>query len=118
VLVVVTEHSAPHWQNAGKRTVRGKWSAGFSLLAGVDRLAVLGANPVCNKRHMGKGNHLREHKQAADGRTSPAPGFHGSYSQGKRARRHGSYLTPLFGRVKARGQDQRLADRAEIGYGQ
>jgi hypothetical protein len=118
VLVVVSSGSAPRGQNAGKRTIRRRRCGGFIRLAGVDRLAVLGANPVRDKRHMGKGEHLREHKQAADARTSPSPGFHGPCSQGKRARRHVSYLTPQFDRVKARGQDQRGADRAEFGYWQ
>jgi hypothetical protein len=68
----------------------------------VDGLAVLSANPVRHKRDVGKGDDLGEHQQAADGRTSPSPGFHGSGIRGKCAPRHGPYLTPQIGRVKAR----------------
>ena len=118
VLVVVSNGNPTRGQNAGKRTVRRRRRGGFIWPAGVDRLAVLGANPVCHEREVGKREHLRERQQAADGRTSPSPGFHGSCSQGKRGRPHFPYLTPQFGGVKARGEDQRSADRAEISYWQ
>jgi hypothetical protein len=101
----------PRWQNAGERTSSQIGSGkARNRLAGVDRLAVLGANPVCNKRHVGKGEHLREHEQATDRRTRPSPRLHGSCSQGKRGPKHEPVLTLQKSEVKAGRPDHCLAD--------
>jgi hypothetical protein len=68
----------------------------------VQRLAVLGADSVRDQRHVGKGEHLREGNQPANGRTSHSPRFHGSCSQGKRGPTHALVLTSRQSAVKVR----------------
>ena len=80
VLVVVTNDVGPGWPNACKRVVRSSRRGGFIRMTGMDRLAVLGANPVCDERDVGKGNNLREGQEATNGPTPPSPRFQGSCS--------------------------------------
>ena len=89
-------------QNAGEYAVRRGIRYRFAGMAGVQRLAVLGADSVRDQRHVGKGEHLREGKQPANGRTSPSPRFCGSCSQGKRGPMHTLVLTSPQNAVKVR----------------
>jgi hypothetical protein len=107
VLVVVTNDGSPRWQHAGEWAVEVSGCKRFDRRGCMDRLAVLGANPMCDERNVGKGNDLREDQQATNGPTPPSPRFHGSYSQGKHGPMHGLLLTPRPNEVKARSREQR-----------
>ena len=118
VLVVVTDHSSPHWHHADEWAVEVRGCKRFDRRGCMDCLAVLGANPVCDERNVGKGNDLREGQEATNGRTRPSPRFQGSCSQGRRRPTHLLVLTPGQNAVKAREQDRRAADRAGVDYWQ
>jgi hypothetical protein len=94
VFMVVADGGPARRQDTGKRAVQRRWHGGAIQLARVNRLTVLGANPVGNECDVREGNDLRQRQQATDGRTSPAPRFQGSCSQGKGEPTHTLVLTP------------------------
>ena len=118
VFMVVSNSGAARRRDAGKRFLQIGRGKRFARRIRMDRLAVLGANPVGDQRHMGKGDDLCEHKQAAKGRTSPSPRVHGSCGESKRGPKHDLVLTPRQNEVKVGRPERRLDDPARVDYRQ
>jgi hypothetical protein len=110
VVVIVSNRGAARGRDAGERLIEIGRGKRVDNRTRVDRLAVLGANPVGDKRNVSKGYHLRDSEQATQCRTRPSPRIHGSCGEGKRGPKHEPVLTLQKSEVKAGRPDHCLAD--------
>lgn len=112
--MVVSNGGAARGRDAGERFIEIGRDKRFDQRTRVDRLAVLGANPVGDQGNVSKGKHLRDGEQATHRRTRPSPRIHGSCGEGEREPKHGLVLTPRKNEVKAWRPDQRPDDLARV----
>ena len=102
--MVVTSRAVSQWRDADERGVEASWCLRLARRAGMNGLAVLGADPMRDEGDVSEGEHLGKNEQAANGRASPLSRLDGSCSRSEQEPMHALFLTPRFSKVKARSR--------------